>query len=51
VGVGHLVELAWQAAPDDPAVAAARRHVFATRAAAEASTMAKGVFSWAARES
>ena len=41
---GHLAELAWLAAPDDPAVAAARATVFTRRAEAATSTMAKGVF-------
>jgi alkyl sulfatase BDS1-like metallo-beta-lactamase superfamily hydrolase len=45
---GHLAELAAQAAPDDPAVGQIRRQVFSARAEAEASTMSKGVFSWAA---
>ena len=48
---GHLVELAWLAAPADRAVADARRTVFTRRARAATSTMAKGVFGWAARES
>ena len=48
---GHLVELAWLAAPGDPAVAEARRSVFTQRAEVATSTMAKGVFNWAARES
>jgi len=48
---GHLAELAWLATPDDPAVAAARTTVFTRRAEAATSTMAKGVFRWAARES
>ena len=48
---GHLAELAWLAAPDDPAVAEVRRTVFTRRAGAATSTMARGVFSWAARES
>jgi hypothetical protein len=48
---GHLAELAWLAAPDDPAVQDARRTVFTRRADAASSTMAHGVFSWAARES
>ena len=48
---GHLAELASQAAPGDPAIAAVRAQVFSTRAAHEASTMSQGVFSWAARES
>jgi len=48
---GHLAELAWLAAPDDAAVGEARRAVFATRADRASSTMAHGVFAWAARES
>ncbi|HEV3327785.1 MAG TPA: alkyl sulfatase dimerization domain-containing protein [Acidimicrobiales bacterium] len=47
----HLAELAWLAAPSDPAVREARRAVFTARAEAATSTMAKGVFRWAARES
>jgi alkyl sulfatase BDS1-like metallo-beta-lactamase superfamily hydrolase len=47
----HLVELAWLADPDDAAVAEARGHVYGLRARHATSTMAKGVFSWAARES
>jgi alkyl sulfatase BDS1-like metallo-beta-lactamase superfamily hydrolase len=48
---GHLVELAALAAPDDAAVHAARTEVFERRVAAATSTMAKGVFAWAASES
>ena len=48
---GHLAELAWLAAPDDPAIGEIRRRVFAARADAATSTMAKGVFRWAADES
>jgi hypothetical protein len=48
---GHLAELAWLAAPDDPGVQEARRLVLTRRADAASSTMAHGVFSWAARES
>jgi hypothetical protein len=47
---GHLAELAWLAAPGDPGIQATRRTVFARRADASSSTMAHGVFSWAARE-
>jgi alkyl sulfatase BDS1-like metallo-beta-lactamase superfamily hydrolase len=47
---GHLVQLAGEAAPDDPDVHVARRTVWAARAAAERSTMARGIFSWAADE-
>jgi alkyl sulfatase BDS1-like metallo-beta-lactamase superfamily hydrolase len=48
---GHLVELAALAAPDDAGVHRVRADVFAARAAAETSTMAKGIFGWAAGES
>jgi glyoxylase-like metal-dependent hydrolase (beta-lactamase superfamily II) len=48
---GHLVELAWLAAPGDSAIAEARHRVFSARAAAATSTMARGVFRWAADES
>ena len=48
---GHLAELAFLAAPEDPDVRAAHAEVFGRRAETEASTMARGVFSWAARES
>jgi alkyl sulfatase BDS1-like metallo-beta-lactamase superfamily hydrolase len=48
---GSLAELAAQAAPDDAAVHAARAEVYEQRVAAEASTMSKGVFAWAAAES
>jgi alkyl sulfatase BDS1-like metallo-beta-lactamase superfamily hydrolase len=48
---GHLAELAAQAAPDDKGVQAVRADVFGARAKQEASTMAKGIFSWAEHES
>jgi alkyl sulfatase BDS1-like metallo-beta-lactamase superfamily hydrolase len=48
---GHLAELAWQADPYSSEVRAARADVYGRRVAAEASTMAKGVFSWTAQES
>jgi alkyl sulfatase BDS1-like metallo-beta-lactamase superfamily hydrolase len=48
---GHLAELAALAAPDDAGVHAVRAEVFGRRAQEEASTMSKGVFSWAAHES
>ena len=48
---GHLVELALLAAPDDPGIGQAHRTVFTLRADAATSTMAQGVFSWAARAS
>jgi alkyl sulfatase BDS1-like metallo-beta-lactamase superfamily hydrolase len=48
---GHLAQLAAQAAPGDAGVHRVRAEVFAQRAAAELSTMSRGVFSWAADES
>jgi alkyl sulfatase BDS1-like metallo-beta-lactamase superfamily hydrolase len=48
---GHLAELAAQAAPDDKGVHAVRAEVFGARAKEEASTMSKGIFSWAEHES
>jgi alkyl sulfatase BDS1-like metallo-beta-lactamase superfamily hydrolase len=48
---GHLVEHAWLADPSDGGIQRARREVFAARAARATSTMARGVFSWAANES
>jgi alkyl sulfatase BDS1-like metallo-beta-lactamase superfamily hydrolase len=48
---GHLAEQAWLAAPGDEGVQRARQQVFAARAARATSTMARGVFTWAANES
>ena len=48
---GHLAELAAQAAPDDKGVHAARAEIFGARAREEASTMSKGIYSWAEHES
>jgi hypothetical protein len=48
---GHLVEHAWLARPGDEGVQRARQQVFAARAARATSTMARGVFTWAANES
>ena len=48
---GHLAEHAWLARPDDEGVQRARHEVFAARAARATSTMARGVFTWAANES
>jgi alkyl sulfatase BDS1-like metallo-beta-lactamase superfamily hydrolase len=48
---GHLAEMAALAAPDDAGVHAVRAAVFAQRASEERSTMSKGVFAWAQRES
>lgn len=47
----HLVEMASQAAPSDPGIAAARASVYRRRAAASESLMARGIFEAAARES
>ncbi len=46
---GHLAELARLAAPDDAAIADIHRRVFSARADAATSTMARGIFRWAAR--
>jgi glyoxylase-like metal-dependent hydrolase (beta-lactamase superfamily II) len=48
---GHLAELAWLADPGDQGIAQVRQQVFTARADAATSTMATGVFRWAARES
>jgi glyoxylase-like metal-dependent hydrolase (beta-lactamase superfamily II) len=48
---GHLAELAALAAPGDAGVHRVRAEVFGARARAEASTMSKGVFGWAERDS
>ncbi len=48
---GHLAELAWLAAPGDRQVAQARQRVFAIRAERATSTMATGIFRWAAEQS
>ena len=47
----HLVEFAWLATPGDPGVCEIRRQVYTARAEAATSTMARGVYRWAARES
>ncbi len=47
----HLIETAWLAAPGDPAIARARQRIFTLRAERATSTMARGIFQWAARES
>ena len=48
---GHLAELAWLAAPGDAEIAQARHRVFSIRAERATSTMATGVYRWAASES
>ncbi|HYK34149.1 MAG TPA: alkyl sulfatase dimerization domain-containing protein [Streptosporangiaceae bacterium] len=47
---GHLAELAWLAAPGDHGVGQVKRDVFTSLAEASTSTMASGVFRWAANE-
>ncbi|WP_406012964.1 MBL fold metallo-hydrolase [Streptomyces sp. NBC_00984] len=47
----HLAETAALAAPADVEVARIRARVYGQRAASETSTMARGVFNWAAAES
>jgi len=46
---GHLAELARLAAPGDSAIGEIHRRVFTARADAATSTMAQGVFRWAAQ--
>jgi hypothetical protein len=48
---GHLAELAWLAAPADREVQQAKHRVFTIRAERATSTMASGVYRWAASES
>lgn len=48
---GHLAEMAALAEPDDAGLQRVRAEVFGRRAEAELSTMSKGVFGWAAKES
>ncbi len=48
---GHLVEALWADDPGGPGVAAARERLYRARARAATSTMAKGVYRAAARES
>jgi alkyl sulfatase BDS1-like metallo-beta-lactamase superfamily hydrolase len=47
---GHLAEMAWLATPSDPGVQAVRQRVFHALAVNATSTMSRGVFSWAERE-
>jgi alkyl sulfatase BDS1-like metallo-beta-lactamase superfamily hydrolase len=47
---GHLAELAWLADPTDPQAREAKYRVFTVRTDRATSTMAKGVFRWAAAE-
>jgi glyoxylase-like metal-dependent hydrolase (beta-lactamase superfamily II) len=45
---GHLAEMAMLADPSDPAIRRIHSEVFAVMAATASSTMAKGIYSWAA---
>jgi len=47
----HLAETAWLASPDDRGIGRIRADVFARRARAESSLMARGIYTAAARES
>lgn len=47
----ELIEFGVLAAPDDPDVHRVRASIYERRAGAEASTMSKGIFTWAASES
>lgn len=47
---GHLAEMAWLATPDDEGVQAVRQRVFHVLASNATSTMSRGVFRWAERE-
>src|SRR6185437_6760575 len=47
---GHLAELAWLAAPQDRAVGQVKHDVYTVLAQGSTSTMASGVFRWAAGE-
>jgi alkyl sulfatase BDS1-like metallo-beta-lactamase superfamily hydrolase len=47
---GHIAEMAWLATPADEGVQRVRQRVFAELAANATSTMSRGVFRWAERE-
>ena len=47
----ELIEFAWKADPDDPALAALRTEIYRNRAESESSLMAKGIYQAAARDS
>jgi alkyl sulfatase BDS1-like metallo-beta-lactamase superfamily hydrolase len=47
---GHLAEMAWLAAPQDQGIQSVRQQVFHTLAQHATSTMSRGVFRWAERE-
>jgi len=47
---GHLIETAWLAEPQNPEIQALRIALYTQRGARATSTMARGVFAWAVRE-
>lgn len=47
---GHLAEMAWLASPEDEGVCGVRQRVFHILASNATSTMSRGVFHWAKRE-
>jgi hypothetical protein len=47
---GHLAEMAWLATPADEGVQRVRQRVFGALAMKATSTMSRGVFRWAERE-
>lgn len=47
---GHLAETAWLATPNDEGIQRVRQRVFAALASNATSTMSRGVFRWAERE-
>ena len=47
----HLVEIAALSAPEDPEIRALYARIYEARAGVEISTMSKGIYTWAARES
>ncbi len=48
---GHLAEMAWLASPEDEGIQGVRQRVFHVLAQHATSTMSRGVFTWAERES
>ncbi len=48
---GHLAEMAWLASPEDPGVSVVRQRIFHALAESATSTMSRGVYAWAERES
>lgn len=48
---GHLIEHAWLDSPSDEEIQQIRQEIYRLRAKAATSTMSRGVFNWAVRES